>query len=878
MRKRIMKSLGMAFCCASMACCTQGKKVVSNETVDLDSGWRIQSSAKVKHSGKDLSAGIADLSEWYKADLPSTVMTSLVRNGVYKDPYFDRNLENIPTEQFVIPWWYVKSFELKDFNDFANTKVVFKGINYKANIWLNGEKIVSDKTIEGPFRIFELDITKYLKAKNTIALEVTPPHKDALTIGFVDWNPWAPDNNLGLWRGVELIRSGKVALSDVFVTSEVNLKTLREADLTIKAKLTNYTSKDVSGTVNGNIGDIKFSKKYALKANEVKLIEFKSSEYSQLHINNPKLWWPVNMGDPNLYDLKINVVADNKITDTEEVRFGIRQVEDYMTSTGHRGYKINGKKVLIKGGGWVDDVMLADSEEKVYNQIKYVKHMGLNTVRLEGFWGNNKAIYNAADEHGVLLMIGLSCHWEWQGYCGRPESQFMSIYTDHDNEMVARSFQDQVRWLNNHPSIFLWVYGSDKLPSPKLEKLLNKYVKEVDNSRPILATCKERWQEDDRLQISEISGAPGVKMLGPYAYEPPIYWYEDKRLGGAYGFNTETGPGPQVPPLESMKKMLPADKLWPLNDSWNYHCGRNQFKDLNLFLSFFNPRYGKATSAEEFCFKNQISNYEAMRPMFEAFTVNKSKDATGIIQWMLNSAWPETYWQLYDWYLQPNGAFYGAKKACQPLNLVYNYLDEDIYITNEYIKNFNNLTADIRVLDINSKVLFEKSVKFDVLENISKKIFNMPEIKGLTKTYFLDLKLKDGGRLVSDNFYWLSRKKDKLNYKKSDWYYTPSDQHADMTLLNSMPKTTVEFKHKFETVGKEQIATVVVKNTGNRIAFFIDLKVVGDKTGNSVLPVFWSDNYVSLLPGEEKTFTATFETKNLKGDNPRFEYKGYNLK
>ncbi len=849
--------------------CIQTSKRASCEKY-INDGWHIISSAQVGVDGKILSSRNVDVSAWFPSEIPSTVLASLVKNGEYADIYQDTNFIKIPKERFKHSWWYRKEFKADD--SFANTNIVFEGINYKANIWLNGELIADTSSIEHPFMIFDLNITNYLKAENILAIEIFPAKRDALTVCFVDWNPESPDRNLGLWRGVKLIQNGKVSLKNVVVKSKIDKENYKWAKLTICADVVNNSSELVSGKLNYQIGNIKFSQSYTLEANETKQVIAKTDDFSELEIQEPKLWWPQNMGEPNLYNLHISAVIKNEPSCEKTIRFGIREVADFINEAGHRGYSVNGKKVLIRGGGWVDDLLLSDSDEKVKAQVAYTKHMGLNTIRLEGFWGKNQTLFDACDENGILLMIGLSCQWEWEAYCGRKEyDNFMSVDTPEDIEMISKAYHSQVEWLNNHPSVFVWVMGSDKLPLPEFEKKLSEYINNADGTRPLLNTCK--------THTSEISGPSRVKMNGPYDYVTPKYWYIDTILGGAYGFNTETGPGPQIPPIESIRKMISKENEWPIdNKVWEHHLGRNEFQSLKKFLVAFNNRYGEATSLEDFAYRAQISNYESMRAMFESFAVNKFQ-STGVIQWMLNSAWPEMYWQLYDWYLMPNGAFYGAKTACEPLNLAYNYQDKAIYLTNEYLKAFSNLKAEIKVLDINSKVLLYETVDIEIGENTSKKIFDLPVINGLSTVYFIDLKLKnEKGELVSDNFYWLSTKEDEHDFPNSYWVYTPLKSFADFKPLNNMQKLNIDTESNFYESGENTKVEVKLKNKSDKIAFFIEMQIVDDKSNNTVLPVFWSDNCVSLLPGEERVYTAEFATKNLNGEKPIFKMNFLNQK
>ena len=437
-------------------------------------------------------------------------------------------------------------------------------------------------------------------------------------------------------------------------------------------------------------------------------------------------------------------------------------------------------------------------------------------------------------------------------------------------ELVTSYLRDQVVWLRNHPSIFLWALGSDMLPRPELEKKYYDILEEIDPTRPTLASCG--------YAVSEVSGPSAVKMNGPYDYVTPNYWYVDKNHGGAFGFNTETGPGPQPPPLESIKKMIPEDHLWPIDDYWNYHCGRNEFNTLNRYNNALNHRYGAPVSLEEYIQKAQVANYEAIRAMFEAFGVNKY-NSTGIIQWMLNSAWPELYWQLYDYYLMPNGAFYGTKAASRPVNIVYNYGDKNIYIVNDRFSPLENLKVEVQVLNIDSRVVFKKDCQVSIGENMSKKIFEIPEISELSPVYFIDLKLKDGdGKKISENFYWLSTKKDVLDEEGTLWFVTPNKEFADFTALNDLPEIEINAKYHFKDLGKAQEIQVTLENPSDAIAFFIELNVFGKESGNSILPIFWEDNYISLLPGETREINARFSREDLKDQQPGFKLSGWNVK
>jgi len=847
---------------------SQGPSV---ETVNLHEGWLIQSSDSILQGAKEICQTDFNTEGWYPAVVPSTVLHTLVANGVYKDIYLDDNLRKIPSEIFTSSWWYRTEFDNEVLTSSALLK--FEGLNYKANIWLNGKLIADTTIIDNAFKQFVFDIAAYTKeTRNVLAIEVFPPKKGDFSIGFVDWNPSPPDNNMGLFRNVVLETGTGLHLSNPFVVSNLNNDN-SEAKLTASVVVSNYSDIEKQGLVKFSFGGRELSKNFALKAKESRKVVFRNSDFEELIVKNPKIWWPHTVGEPFLYDATFEFLDEqNYVQAKKNLRFGIRTVSDFFTEEGHRGIKVNGKKISIRGGGWVDRLMLEDTYESNKAQLEYVRDMNLNTIRLEGFWGKDQSLYQLCDEMGILVMVGWSCHWEWEDYLGTYcDEQYGGILGKQEIDMMSTAWKDQIIWLRNHPSIFGWVGGSDCIPKQQLEQKYFDVFSEYDSTRIYFASAKE-WESE--------SGSTGVKMRGPYAYEPPVYWFADTLYGGAFGFNTETGPGAQVPPLESMEKMISKENLWPLNKVWDYHCGRNEFNTLDRYSEALQKRYGKASSVNDYTRKAQLLNYELMRPMFEAFSAYRYK-ATGVIQWMLNSAWPETYWQLYDYYLMPNGAYFGAKKASQPQHAIYDYSRNSLFVVNDQLTDKTAWTLKIKVFDFDSKLIFEKVLKLDIEANSGNEIFELPEFKNDSPLTFLDLRLYDTeGNERDINFYWLSKQEDILDYNAEvpNWYYhTPSKQFADFTSLNTLPK--VEVSSNLKILNKEGATQFIVelKNETDKVAFFLNPKIVDQSTGKSILPVIWSDNYISLLPNERRIVKATINDIYLKGLNPQLVVEGYNI-
>ncbi|MEO8852294.1 MAG: sugar-binding domain-containing protein [Ginsengibacter sp.] len=515
----------------------------------LKEHWQIQSSEKVNAGDETISTSNFKPQNWYDAKVPSSTLGSLVDDGVFKNVFFNRNLENIPASFFDAPWWYRKTFTIDKIDPGQIYHLRFNGISYRADIWLNGKKIASSDTVEGSFRQFIFDVTPFIKkGENVLALKVSKAEDGELNIGFVDWNPEPADNNMGVWRDVDLISTGPVAVEQPFIITDVDTATRDHAAITLKIKLHNYSEKEISGTVNANIEkDIHISKEVQLAAGETKEVILDSTDYPALKINHLRLWWTHDLGTPNLYSIEINYVTNNQVSDVRKMKFGIRTVNGYWSREGFRAYRLNGKNILIKGGGWTDPMLLNATPNYERAGIEYAVHTNLNTIRMEGFWGHDQHLFDLCDEKGLLVMAGFSCQWEWNEYFGgNYEDTNGAIRTPKQIDVAAKSWHDQIVRLRNHPSVFLWLYGSDKWPRPELEQKYLDILKANDPTRPYVQSAAQ-W-------VSEITGPTGVKMRGPYDYVPPDYWYIDKFYGGAFGFNTETGPGPEIPVLEVWKR------------------------------------------------------------------------------------------------------------------------------------------------------------------------------------------------------------------------------------------------------------------------------------------------------------------------------------
>jgi exo-1,4-beta-D-glucosaminidase len=830
----------------------------SADKIILKDNWAIQSSKVVITDGKAISTSGFKADLWYPTSVPTTVLAALVANKVYPDPYYGTNIKNLPgaitgrnrampeDSPFAVAWWYRTEFKLPADYKGKHTWLQFHSINYKANVWLNGILIADTTTIEGAYRLFNLDISKAaLPGKdNCLALEIFPPKGMDLTITWVDWNPTPPDRGMGIWYDVSIRATGQVAIEDPHVVTKLDLPKTDQAKLTITAEVHNTGDKPVTGKLKGTIENISFSQDVSLAAGETKLVSFIPEKYPQLVMTDPRLWWPHNVGPQNLYDLNLSFDASGKISDIKKVRFGIREITAWMNNFDKfhtKVFQINGKNIVIRGGGYVQDMMLRPSNERVDADIAYAKHMNFNTLRMEAPRGSDY-LFQRCDEEGILLMVGWCCCSSWERWRN---------WTPHIGDVAEMSWKDLIIHLRNHPSVFTWLYGSDKFPPADVERRYIKVLDEYDSTRP--------YESSATQDSSAIAGRTGVWM-GPYpavyAYFPPSYWYTK------HEFNTEAGPGgEQLPPIETMKMMMPEEDLWPISDSWEIRLHKAFYPIARKALE---SRYGKPESVEEYCVKSQVFQDEAVKAMFEAYAGNKYR-SSGIIYWMYNSAWPKMYWQFYDYFFMPNGSFYAARNACEPLHIQYCYDDNSIKILNSYYKDFKGLQASAKIYDFNMKEVWSKQAQADVVSDDSKKVMTVEVPGDISKVYFLKLDLKDAsGKEISSNFYWLSANGDKK---------------ADFTDLGKLPKTEVNVSASaIKKDGNKYTVSVAIENPGKDLAFAVNPKILKKTSMEPVLPVFWDDNYISLLPGEKRTINVNFDSKNLGGEEAVLKVDGWNVK
>lgn len=813
----MVKQISIFACGIIMLSCSH----VSERALVLSDGWTL-----ISPDGTQYPAGV-----------PSTVMGTLVDCGVYsRDILESDNYASLDASVFDKPWTYKKNFSLSANRLSENILLEFDGLNYSADIILNGYQIASADTLYGPYRRYSFDISAIAAEDNTLEVILHRAGPGDLNIGFVDWNPRPLDQSLGIFREVRLDFCDKLQLRNTAVRSTLN-SDYSIAELTLVTELRNLSDAELSGVLRGSVDGRKFRYEITVPAGQTLPLALTSAQIPELRIDAPRLWWSRDMGSPEMYDLSLSFHHSGKQTDTEYVSFGIRELESGITAEGTRQLYLNGRRVLLRGAGWTDDIFLRNPEMRNQIEIAYVTDMNLNTLRFENIWGISQNVYDLCDMNGLLVMLGWSCFWEWETYTGSPDGEYGCIVEPEQFKLMGKSLEDQILWLRNHPSIVMFLGGSDKIPHPELEQI---YVDVLDKLAPDLM-----YVTSAKGLESSVAGYSGMRMVGPYDYVGPSYWFEKDAPGcGVYGFNTETGVGAQIPQKESVMRMIPQDGLWPVGDLWDYHCttAGEAMHSLDVLKDVMDMTYGPATSLDDFLKKADLLSFDSTRSMFEAFRANISSTG-GIIQWMLNSAWPSMYWQLYDWYLVPTAAYYAVRQANEPVQMLFDYKDGSLVAVNETAAKAE-ISRDVALIAADGQVLFQQTVSAAVEPAQALKVADLPEHGG-------------GLLFVGDNTYALPSANEQYDWVAGNWIRTPLAEGADFAWMD----TLAEAELSLSVLKKAGSIELTLTNNADVPAFFIRAAVL-DGDGRLITPAHWSDNYISLRPHQSRVLSC--ETVNLR--------------
>jgi len=843
----------------------------------LHDDWQLQSACKSTEDGAAISAAGFSADGWLKTSVPSTVLAAQVKAGVLPDPYFGDNLRKIPGTTYPVghnfaniamspdspyacAWWYRRQFNApalvtKD----SRLWLHFGGINYRGELWINGKRIADSTEIAGAYRTYDFDVTDALTPgkPNVVAIKTTAPTEKDLGVNWVDWNPCPPDKDMGLWGAVDLVETGSVTVRSPLAVTHFSDSSLSRADLTVYAELHNAAKSAIRGIVSGTISGAKFEKPVELAAHEDQTVVFSPEQFPALRIQNPKLWWPRQMGEPHLEHLAVSFSIQGHTTDQQSVTFGIRDVTSELTANGSRLFRINGKPILIRGAGWSQDMLLRTDESRLRSQFDLVQDMNLNTIRLEGKL-ETEDFFRLADERGILVMLGWCCcdHWEhWKDW------------TAQDLTIATASLHSQMLRLRHHASLLVWLNGSDNPPLPEVEKAYLKVESDTHWPNPILSSATQA--------NTTVTGESGVKMTGPYDYVAPSYWYYASRYGGAIGYNTETSPGPAISSLASRKLFLPDPEAWPPTANWSLHYGGGEFANLKVFDAAMEAAYAKPQSAADYERMANTMEYDSERAMYEAYSKNKYT-STGVIQWMLNNAWPSMIWHLYDYYLDAGGGYFGAKKACEPLHIQYAYDDHAIDIVNSTYSESDNLHAEVHVYGLTWNELYKETAPVTARSDSSQRVFTIPSslYSGPERILFVDLSLSDpSGRTLSHNFYWVPTTLTTFDWESTDYTHTPASHHEDLTALTHLAAAQIDAHAEISSAHGRELRLHLANKSSN-LAFQVRA-AARTASGALIAPVLWSDNWIEIKPGE--TITLTAQLPATDSNTPVVQVDGWNI-
>jgi exo-1,4-beta-D-glucosaminidase len=911
-------------------------------------GWQVQSSATATQSGDQISTPGFPTGSWLHvtpddAGAVGTEVGALVQTGHCPAVFFSTNMENcfgymntigpdtIP--EFSVPWWFRTDFLADGWVGSKSprfTDLIINGVVGQADVWVNGHEVATQDTVQGDYTHYTFDITGLLRrGTNTLALEVYPNNPNSMfTLDNVDWTQIPPDNNTGIQFPIQLHTSGPLALSNAHVVQD-DAPDMSTAALTLKADVTNHAATAQTGQLSATLTSpsgnaINVTRMVTVAAGATKTFTFTPSDDPALLIEHPSVWWPYGMGRQPLYGLRTELKQQGAPPDTESETFGIRTIttrligatpgKNSIAPHGSRQFLVNGVPFVFRAGGWSEDLFLRYSAANTAEQIAMIKNLGLNGIRTEGKQMPDN-FYEQMDRAGILIDAGFQCCDAWDA------QSIGETFTPQDYVVMANSALTIGQNLRNHPSVmnFSW---SDDAPLPKQEEVSAAAFAKADFQEPLIASAEYN---------SAVQLGPSGEKEGPYDWVPPSYWYDTTHydptdptrtnVGGAWAFDSEASAGATVPTLDSIERWLSPfeqTELWQNPDYNQYHLNYENYlpapdnygyafgtlHDLDAAIS---ARYGPWSSLEQYVEEAQVQNYETQRAEFEAYidhSTNQDAPSTGIVYWQLNKGWPTLLWDLYNYDFDQAGSYFGAKKANEPLHVLYAYDDGTVSVDNLTQSTQSGLSVQAKVYDVAGALLDDETATGISVgsQGVAREVLH-PSVPAPTtpptpaRTYFIELLLTRGGRVIDRNVYWFSTQQDLVNWPATlaeDYPQAIMSQYADLTQLQHLPAATIRVSARTHAVGPwsstsgggdtETDVTITNVSTTPTVAFFLRADVRrGSPSGvpaagdNEVLPIAWSDNDITLWPGESETLRATYQRGALGGAAPVVRLFGWNV-
>ena len=834
----------------------------------IHSDWYARKANEVKMDGNRLSAAPLDKTGWLPARVPGTVLTTLLENHMYPAPEFGLNNNLIPDIHEVgndfYTYWFTRQFTINNLPEGRNVWLNFRGINYKAEIFLNGKRI-NRNTHEGMFLRKTFNITSYLRtdAPNVLAVLVYPPthagnpnggqggdgqiarnNTMQYTPGW-DWIQPVRDRNTGIWDEVSITTTGPVCLSSPYVVTKVpgvrdpETKTQREAFVNTSVELENTGSTSLKGLLVCETNGTRLTQPITLSPFEKKTVSL-----NPLAVKNPRLWWPNGIGEQPLYDMNLSFEIGNQVSDRERLRYGIREItSDKCPDNGGRRFFVNGQKIYVTGGNYINsDWLLRLSPERYRDEVRFHAEMNLRMIRV---WGGalveRPEFYNACDEFGILVFQDLwgsgDCNGAWEDPTKMDSRERRWEYPDNHDLFIA-SVEDQVKMIRNHPSLCFWC-GANEWPLAKdIDQCLRKEVfPQLDPERLFVSFST------DTLFTRNYLGDNGD---GPYGIQEPEWFFSFR----SHPFNPEAG-SVGSPEVESMREMMTEQDLagfprkgFTRNYTWRYH------KDLGYGDHL--ERYGEVKDIETYCKYAQVVNYDQYRSFMEGWASHMWDWYTGILIWKTQNPWTSLRGQMYDWSLDVNASLYGTRKGCEPLHAYYNPVTRKAGLLNTTLKDYTDLSIIARIYNLEGKLLWEKETRANSKANTVQELLDIPVPEGIQGAYFLRLALNAD----VPNIYWLTT------------------EPKDYTSLSQLPKSRPDIKTDIKKEGSNFVGTVRL-SADSQISFFNRIKVFDRETGKRILPVHYSDNYITLMPGDQQEISLEFPA-NLPEERIQIVVDSYN--
>lgn len=902
--------------------------------------WQLRSSTEVDADDARVSENGFDTRGWYDVMVPTTVLNAFVNNGIYPDPR--RGMDNfvIPdvSDEFNArhglnkynyldngknpwqdPYWYRTMIVIP--KEYRGKRIWLKldGINYRADVWVNGKLVADSSKVVGMFRRFKFDITDKLNKSgdNTIAIKVyqvdhpgTPnpgtqfvlfgSNRGSISELFRDetlkfsggWDcaPVIRDRNMGIYQEVKIEATGDVTIEDPWVETILPEGNIHRAELTVRVPLMNHSDREITGTliagittmqeVNFNTYTKKIDKAIApieikkrlitLAPGEEREIELNVDEFPQLSVKEPLLWYPNGYGEQYLHNLELKFTPNGGNPTSWDSHFGMREVKSTLMSKQipnsnekdyGRVFYINGVKIFCRGGWLQPDALLADTKKGIYDQARLLANANVTLIGSEDMPSPSEDWLDSWDKYGLM-------NWHVFHQCYRMFPGRDTQNNPDNHELATECVRDMVKRYRNHPCIIAWFGVNEVCVAEDLYISTKKAVEELDRTRPYIPTTSISWDVDKLTPYLRADMPTGTTDDGApdYNWAPSEYYFDKVEEVYTQMFKNELGM-PAVPVYESLCKFIPTinkpyderDRLFPLDSIWAEHgawdannfCFRGYDNAIRTF-------YSDPTSARDYARKAQMLSAEGYRAMIEAANHRMWDITTGVMLWKLNSCWPDVCWQIYDWYLTPNAAYYFAKKAMEPVHVQLNANTNQISVINATPKPIDSIVVKGKIVDFFQKEVWNYSDTVAVAPDSYIELATVPSGGKLAAVYLVKLTLEDmAGNQISENVYW--------RYS----------QHQNFYWLVNMPKGELTKEVDVHRDGDEYAVTVELSNNSENTSFFNYLTLGETPDGASVNPVFWSDNFVTLFPGERKTVSARVAVEDMKGKQPvvRIEQK-----